>query len=83
MKIQKFEDMKVWQDAREFVKQIYKCTANQKFKKDFGLRDQIQRGVVSIMSNIAEGLAYKIRNTDLMLRQHILWSCGVDASEIS
>ena len=55
MKIQKFEDMKVWQDAREFVKQIYKCTANQKFKKDFGLRDQIQRGVVSIMSNIAEG----------------------------
>ena len=55
MKIQKFEDMKVWQDARLFVSQIYKCTSNQKFKRDFGLRDQIQRASVSIMSNIAEG----------------------------
>ena len=55
MKIQKFEDMKVWQDAREFVKQIYNSTSNQKFSKDFGLRDQIQRASVSIMSNIAEG----------------------------
>lgn len=55
MKIQKFEDMKVWQDAREFVNQIYKSTSNEKFKKDFGLRDQIQRAAVSIMSNIAEG----------------------------
>jgi four helix bundle protein len=55
MKIQKFEDMKVWQDAREFVKLIYKSTSNEKFKKDFGLRDQIQRASVSIMSNIAEG----------------------------
>lgn len=55
MKIQKFEDMKVWQDAREFVNQIYRSTSNEKFKKDFGLRDQIQRAAVSIMSNIAEG----------------------------
>lgn len=55
MKIQKFEDMKVWQDAREFVNQIYMSTSNEKFKKDFGLRDQIQRAAVSIMSNIAEG----------------------------
>lgn len=55
MKIQKFEDMKVWQDAREFVNQIYKSTSNEKFKIAFGLRDQIQRAAVSIMSNIAEG----------------------------
>jgi len=53
MKIQKFEDMKVWQDARELVNQIYKSTSGQKFSKDFGLRDQIQRATVSIMSNIA------------------------------
>ena len=55
MKIQRFEDMKVWQDARELVNQIYKSTSGQKFSKDFGLRDQIQRAAVSIMSNIAEG----------------------------
>jgi len=55
MKIQKFEDMKVWQDAREFVSKIYKSTSNPKFSQDFGFRDQIQRAAVSIMSNIAEG----------------------------
>ena len=55
MKILKFEDMKVWQDAREFVSKIYKSTSKQKFNKDFGLRDQIQRAAISIMSNIAEG----------------------------
>jgi len=55
MKIKRFEDMKVWQDARELVNQIYKSTSGQKFSKDFGLRDQIQRAAVSIMSNIAEG----------------------------
>ena len=55
MKIQKFEDLKVWQNAREILKQIYNSTSNQKFSKDFGLRDQIQRASVSIMSNIAEG----------------------------
>ncbi len=52
--IQKFEDMKVWQDARTLTKNIY--TMHKKnFSKDYGLRDQIQRASVSIMSNIAEG----------------------------
>lgn len=55
MTIQKFEDMKVWQDARAFLNEIYKGTSNKNFQKDFGLRDQIQRASVSIMSNIAEG----------------------------
>ncbi|MGD8307755.1 MAG: four helix bundle protein [Ignavibacteria bacterium] len=55
MKILKFEDIKIWQDARELVKQIYMSPSNQKFSKDFGLRDQIQRAAISIMSNIAEG----------------------------
>jgi four helix bundle protein len=35
--------------------EVYAATRNAEFAKDFGLRDQIQRAVVSIMSNIAEG----------------------------
>lgn len=50
-----FEDLKVWQDSRIFVKSIYELTSLEKFKKDFGLKDQIQRASVSIMNNIAEG----------------------------
>jgi four helix bundle protein len=55
MKYRSFEDLKVWNDSREFVKIIYKLTSSEKFSKDFGLKDQIQRASVSIMNNIAEG----------------------------
>jgi four helix bundle protein len=50
-----FEELKVWKDSREFVKSIYCLTSSEKFKKDFGLRDQIQRAAVSVLNNIAEG----------------------------
>lgn len=55
MNSKSFEDLKVWRDSREFVKSIYELTASESFKKDFGLKDQIQRAAVSIMNNIAEG----------------------------
>jgi len=50
-----FEDLKVWQDSRDFVKSIYELTSSNNFAKDYGLKDQIQRAAVSIMNNIAEG----------------------------
>lgn len=55
MPIQRFEEMKVWQDSRKLSQQIYNITKSKDFKRDFGLRDQIQRASVSVMSNIAEG----------------------------
>lgn len=55
MLIKRFEDMKVWQDARILTKNIYDASNVGKFSKDFGLRDQIQRSSVSTMSNIVEG----------------------------
>ncbi|BBO68404.1 four helix bundle protein [Desulfosarcina alkanivorans] len=54
-RVEKFEDLIAWQKARELTKQIYLCTAEGAFAKDFGLRDQIRRASVSVMSNIAEG----------------------------
>jgi four helix bundle protein len=50
-----FEDLEVWKTARELTNRIYKITANGSFSKDYGLRDQIRRAAVSVMSNIAEG----------------------------
>ena len=54
-KIEKFEDFIAWQKARKLTKEIYKATNQTTFSRDFGLKDQIRRAVVSIMSNIAEG----------------------------
>jgi four helix bundle protein len=55
MKVKSFEDLQVWQDSRQFVKMIYELTSLNLFRKDFGLKDQIQRASVSIMNNISEG----------------------------
>ncbi|MCP9496059.1 MAG: four helix bundle protein [Pyrinomonadaceae bacterium MAG19_C2-C3] len=54
-RIERFEDFIAWQKARVLAAEIYKVTDEGKFAKDFGLRDQIRRAVVSVMSNIAEG----------------------------
>jgi len=55
MKIERFEELESWKLARELTKVVYSVTRKEKFSKDFGLRDQIQRAAVSIMANIAEG----------------------------
>ena len=54
-KIERFEDIIVWQKARVLTREIYKVTKSGAFARDFGLSSQIQRAAVSIMSNIAEG----------------------------
>ena len=51
----KFQDLKVWQRAKDLAVYIYKLTGKGAFSKDFSLRDQIRRATVSIPSNIAEG----------------------------
>jgi four helix bundle protein len=54
-RIERFEDFIAWQKARVLAAEIYKITDKGKFARDFGLRDQIRRAAVSVMSNIAEG----------------------------
>ena len=55
-----YEDLRVWHAAVELARKTYELT--RKFPKDqlYGLTSQIQRSVVSVGSNIAEGCA---RNT--------------------
>ena len=53
--ITRFEEIEAWQTARDLTKLIYMLTDDGKFARDFGLKDQIRRASVSIMSNIAEG----------------------------
>lgn len=53
--ITRFEDIEAWKTSRELTRMIYALTEQGKFTKDFGLKNQIQRASVSVMSNIAEG----------------------------
>ena len=54
-RIDRFEDIRSWRKSRELTKQIYLITSQGNFERDFGLRDQIRKASVSIVSNIAEG----------------------------
>ena len=51
----KFEEIQCWQKARELTARIYHVSKREPFSRDFGLKNQIRRASVSIMSNIAEG----------------------------
>ena len=51
----RFEELEVWQRAKDLTNLIYEISSSGTFAQDFGLRDQMRRAAVSIMSNIAEG----------------------------
>jgi hypothetical protein len=53
----RFEELAFWQQARKLTRGIYTLTQKDGFAKDYGLKDQIQRAAVSVMSNIAEGFS--------------------------
>ncbi|HEX8692585.1 MAG TPA: four helix bundle protein [Longimicrobium sp.] len=55
MAVARFEELLAWQKAKRLCVEIYRVTGSGPFARDFGLRDQIQRAAVSVMSNIAEG----------------------------
>lgn len=61
-KITRFEDLNCWKEARDLVKKIYKISEKAEFGKDYGLKDQVRRASVSIMTNIAEGFSRFHRN---------------------
>lgn len=50
-----FEEIIAWKKARMLTKEIYLISNSGKFDKDFSLKDQIRRSLVSITANIAEG----------------------------
>ena len=58
MKIERFEDIKAWKEARKLVNLIYEAINSSKsFRRDFRLVNQVQGAAVSAMANIAEGFA--------------------------
>lgn len=72
-RIARFEDIEAWRKARELTKAVYAATSEGPFSRDFGLRDQIRRAAVSVMSNIAEGFE---RGGDAEFRRFLAISKG-------
>ena len=58
MKIERFEDLECWKEARVLADMVYRAiNSTEKFKKDYRLNSQVTSAAVSSMSNIAEGFS--------------------------
>src|SRR5947207_2588070 len=53
--IESFEELDSWKEARELARVIYKQTSKREFSRDFALKDQLRRAIISVISNLAEG----------------------------
>ena len=72
----RFEDLEVWQKAKELTNLIYRISSSGTFARDFGLRDQMRRASVSIMSNIAEGFESQTQALFIQYLGHAKGSAG-------
>jgi len=81
-KIEKFEDILAWQKARELTQLVYRASWKGEFAKDFALRDQIRRAVISITSNIAEGFERGGTKEFVQFLGHAKGSCGEVRSQL-
>jgi four helix bundle protein len=50
-----FEKSEAWKSARVLTNEVYLLCRREPLRRDFGLRDQLQRAAVSVMNNVAEG----------------------------
>jgi len=57
MKIERFEDLLAWQEARKLVAKVYDLTKNPRFQGDRELVRQMRSAALSVMANIAEGFS--------------------------
>lgn len=55
MKVERFEDLRCWQAARQLVKLVFLAASTGTLAKDFETKYQIKKAALSSMNNIAEG----------------------------
>jgi len=80
--IERFEVIEAWKKAREVTKKIHEISSVGEFGKDFGLKDQIRRSSVSVMSNIAEGFEREGNNESVNFLSIAKGSCGEARSQL-
>ncbi len=76
MKFKRFEEMEVWKRGCRLAVEIFKLTGSEDLAREWGLKDQMRRAVISIPSNIAEGYE---RNSQKEFKRFLLiakGSCG-------
>lgn len=74
--ITRFEEIDAWVLGRELANLIYTYSNKGAFARDFGLKDQMRRAAVSVISNIAEGFERDGNREFIQFLSHAKGSCG-------
>lgn len=81
--ITKFEDLEVWQLARQLANDIFEIfTRSEEFSRDYKLKDQINGSAGSVMDNIAEGFERSGKNEFINFLSYSKGSIGEVKSQL-
>lgn len=80
--ITRFEEIEAWKTSRQLTGLIYRLSEQGLFGKDYGLKDQIRRASVSVMSNIAEGFESRTDTQFINFLGHAKGSAGEVRSQL-
>ena len=76
MRINRFEDLECWQEARSLTKTLYEFTKRSDFSRDYRLTDQLKGAAISVMNNIGEGFDSKSNNEFIRFLTYSRRSCS-------
>jgi len=80
--IKQFEDLEIWQKAREICRIVYETKKNSNLKNDFKLYNQLNGSSGSIMDNIAEGFERNGNREFIQFLSIAKASCGETRSQL-
>lgn len=75
-KVNRFEDLEVWQKGMQIAEDIYLITKEEQFAREYSIKDQIIRASISISNNIAEGFEYDNRKDFIKFLRYSKGSTG-------
>ena len=81
-KISQFEDLEIWQLAREICNDVHEMSLKTSLKDDFKLKSQINGSSGSIMDNIAEGFERNGNKEFIQFLSIAKASCGETRSQL-